>query len=105
MRYECCVHPQPKNFVQAKRNCRSANESGKDGRVNMYSTKSLSGVPVIQRDGRNVLMVWEQDWRFAADLCELLNEMDAQAPLLLNKQDRVWLKAIDRAFRRKVQHV
>jgi hypothetical protein len=50
-------------------------------------------------------MVWEQDWRFATDVCKLLNEMDAQEPLLLNKHDRAWLKAIDRAFRRKVQHV
>ena len=73
-------------------------ELAKDKGVGMYSTKSLSGVPVIQRDGRNVLMVWEQDWRFATDICELLNEMDTQAPLLLNKQDRVWLKEIDRAL-------
>jgi hypothetical protein len=77
----------------------------KDKGVGMYSTKSLSGVPVIQRDGRNVLMVWEQGGRFATDVCKLLNEMDAQEPLLLNKRDRVWLKAIDRAFRRKVKHV
>lgn len=70
----------------------------------MYSTKSLDGVPVIQRDGRNVLAVWDQDWRFASDLCDLLNEMKAEPSLLLNEHDRVWLKAMDRAFGRKVQH-
>ena len=71
----------------------------------MYSTKSLNGVPTIQRDGHNVLAVWNQDWGFASDLCDLLNEMDTQPSLFLNEHDRVWLKAIDRAFRRKVKHV
>jgi len=71
----------------------------------MYFTKSLNGVPTIQRDGRNVLAVWGQDWRFASYLCELLNEIDAQPPLLLNKHDRVWLKAMDHAFASEVQHV
>lgn len=71
----------------------------------MYSTKSLNGVPTIQRDGQNVLAVWNQDWRFASDICELLNEMNAEPPLLLNQKDRAWLKAMDRAFGRKVYHV
>ena len=70
----------------------------------MYSTKSLNGIPTIQRDGRNVLAVWDQDWRLARDVCKLLNEMDAEPRLLLNEHDRVWLKAIDRAFSRKAQY-
>lgn len=69
----------------------------------MYATKSLNGVPTIQRDGHNVLAVWDQDWRFASDLCELLNETESERPLLLNEHDRVWLKDMDRAFR-KVRH-
>jgi len=71
----------------------------------MFSTRSQNGVPTIQRDGRNVLAVWNQDWRFASDLCELLNQMDTEPRLLLNDRDRVWLKAMDRAFGGKVQHV
>jgi hypothetical protein len=72
----------------------------------MYATKSLNGVPTIQRNGRNVLAVWDQDWTFASEVCELLNEMESDPPLLLNEHDRVWLKAMDRAFgKRKVQHV
>ena len=71
----------------------------------MYSTKSQNGVPTIQRDGRNILGACERDWRFASWLCELLNDIDSEPPLLLNAHDRVWLKAIDCAFGRKVQHV
>ena len=71
----------------------------------MYSAKWLDGIPTIQRDGHNVLAVWDQDWSFAANLCDLLNEMDAEPSLFLNKYDRIWLKDLDRAFGRKVQHV
>ncbi len=72
--------------------------------VDMYSTKSLNGVPTIQRNGRNVLGVWDQDWEFACELCELLNELDDEPPLFLNEQDRKWLKAMDSAFIRRMQH-
>jgi hypothetical protein len=71
----------------------------------MYSTKSVDGLPAIQYDGRNVLSVWNQDWNFAHELCELLNELADQPPeLLLTEGDRKWLKAIDRAFKGKVKH-
>jgi hypothetical protein len=71
----------------------------------MYSTKSVDGLPAIQRNGRNVLSVWEKDWDFADQLCELLNKRESRQPkLLLTKSDRKWLKAIDRAFRIKVKH-
>ena len=71
----------------------------------MYATKSLNGTPTIQRNGRNVLAVWSQDWKFANALCELLNELDNEPLLLLNERDRKWLQAIDHAFQGKVQHV
>jgi hypothetical protein len=71
----------------------------------MYSTKSLNGLPAIQYNGRSVLSVWNQDWNFAFELCELLNELDNNGPeLLLNDGDRKWLKAIDHAFKGEVQH-
>ena len=70
----------------------------------MYYTKSVNGFPAIQRDGRSVLSVWGQDWEFANWLCELLNELNDTPTLLLNEHDRVWLKAMDSAFGRKVQH-
>jgi hypothetical protein len=88
-----------------KRHLRGAPVRRSAKEVDMYSTKSLNGVPTIQRDGRNVLAVWDEDWRFASNLCDLLNEMDAEPPLLLNEHDRVWLKTMDNAFGRKVQHV
>lgn len=70
----------------------------------MYSTTSVNGFPAIQRDGRGVLSVWGQDWEFADWLCELLNERNATHELLLNEQDCKWLKEMDDAFGRKVQH-
>jgi len=71
----------------------------------MYSTKSVNGLPAIQHDGRNVLSVWNRDWDFAHELCELLNQLEDQPlELLLTECDRKWLKAIDGAFRGKVQH-
>jgi hypothetical protein len=71
----------------------------------MYSTRSVNGLPAIQYNGRNVLSVWNQDWDFAHELCEVLNELEDQQPeLLLTESDRKWLKAIDRAFKVKVQH-
>jgi len=71
----------------------------------MYSTKSVNGIPSIQCNGRSVLSVWNQDWGFAHEVCELLNELDNHEPqLLLNNDDRKWLKAMDQAFTKKVQH-
>ncbi|MBV8052440.1 MAG: hypothetical protein JOZ80_14720 [Acidobacteriaceae bacterium] len=71
----------------------------------MYSTKSLSGTPAIQHNGKSVLSVWNQDWQFAYDLCELLNELEHDhSQLLLTDSDRKWLQAIDHAFTGKVQH-
>ena len=70
----------------------------------MYSTKSLSGVPVIQRNGRSVLSVWNEDWDFANEICELLNSFEDEPGIFLSERDRKWLKAMDRAFSRKVQH-
>jgi hypothetical protein len=71
----------------------------------MYFTKSVNGFPAIQRDERGVLIVWGQDWEFANWLCKLLNELNETPKLLLNEQDCKWLKEMDHAFGRKVQHV
>ena len=70
----------------------------------MYSTKVVNGFPAIQRDGRGVLSVWGQDWEFANWLCELLNQINDTPSLLLNEQDCKWLKQMDSAFGRTVQH-
>lgn len=70
----------------------------------MYATTLVNGFPAIQRDGRGVLSVWGQDWEFANWLCELLNELNDTPKLLLNEQDCRWLKQIDHAFDRNVQH-
>jgi len=69
----------------------------------MYATKVINGVPAIQRDGQSVLRVCDQDWDFANWLCALLNERGHKS-LLLNEQDWELLNAIDRPFRRTVQH-
>jgi hypothetical protein len=71
----------------------------------MYSTKSLNGFPAIQRNGQNVLSVWGHDWDFANEICELLNSFEGDPDVFLTEHDRKWLKAMDRAFSRKVQHV
>ena len=70
----------------------------------MYATKTINGVPAIQRDGQSVLSVCHQDWEFANWLCALLNELGHKSELLLNEQDCAGLNANDRAFRRTVQH-
>ena len=51
-----------------------------------------------------MLRVWDQNWQFANDLCELLNELENGPKLLLNEEDQKWLKQINGAFCRKVQH-
>ena len=71
----------------------------------MYSTKTVNGLPAIQYNGRSVLSVWNQDWEFAYEVCELLNQLEDPSPeLSLTECDRKWLKAIDRAFEGKVHH-
>jgi glutamate synthase domain-containing protein 1 len=75
-----------------------------NGGIDMYFTKLMNGPRTIQRNRRNVLRVWDQNWRFAYQFCELLNELEDGPKLLLNQEDRNWLKAMDRAFDRKAQH-
>ena len=70
----------------------------------MYSTKSLNGVPAIQRNGRSVLCVFDQDWEFANEVCALLNALDDDPQVFFTEHDPKWLKTMDRAFSRKVQH-
>ena len=69
----------------------------------MYSTTSLDGVPTIQRNGHNVLGVWDENWDFANEVCDLLNSLEDDPHIFLTEHDRKWLKAMDRAFR-KVKH-
>ena len=70
----------------------------------MYATKTVNGVPAIQRDGQSVLGVCDQDWEFANWLCALLNALGRKSELLLNEPDREWLNAIDSPFRRTAQN-
>ena len=70
----------------------------------MYATRAVNGVPAIQRDGRSVLRVCNQNWEFANWLCALLNELGQKSDLLLSEPDWEWLSANGRAFRRAVQH-
>jgi len=70
----------------------------------MYATKAVNGVPAIQRDGQSALSVCGQNWGFRNWLCALLNEPGNMPELWLTEHDREWLKAMDGAFRRKVQH-
>jgi hypothetical protein len=74
-----------------------------DEGVEMYSTTSLNGVPTIQRGGRNILGVLDQNWEFANEICDLLNSLEDDPHIFLTEHDRKWLRAMDRAFR-KVQH-
>lgn len=74
-----------------------------DEGAKMYSTTFVKGVPTIQRDGRNILGVWNQNWDFANEICDLLNSLEDDPHIFLTEHDRKWLKAMDRAFR-KVQH-
>jgi hypothetical protein len=69
----------------------------------MYSIESMNGVPVLRSNGRRVLSVWDADWEFGYKLCELLNELDEEPELLLNENDRNWLKAMNHAFRGTLQ--
>lgn len=73
--------------------------------VIVYSTKSFNGVLTIQRNGRNVLAVWDENWEFANEICDLLNSREDDPQIFLTEHDRKWLKAMDRAFSRSVHHV
>jgi hypothetical protein len=70
-----------------------------------YAAVAVNGVPTTQRNGRSVLGVWEEDWKFANNICERLNSFDDDPELFLTEDDRKWLKAMDCAFGRKVHHV
>jgi hypothetical protein len=70
----------------------------------MYATKTVNGVPAIQRDGQSVLSVSDQDWDFANWLCALLNELGRKSELLLHEHGRESLKVVDRAIRRTALH-
>jgi hypothetical protein len=71
---------------------------GNEG-VNMYATKTVNGVPAIERDGQSVLSVCDENWDFANWLCALLNELGRKSDLLLNEQDSGY-----RTYRRTAQH-
>ena len=69
----------------------------------MYLTTSLNGVPTIQRNGRNIVGVWTQNWEFASEICDLPNSPEDDPHIFLTEHDRKWMKATNRAFS-KVQH-
>jgi hypothetical protein len=70
----------------------------------MYATKTVNGIPAIQRNGQSVLGVCDQNLEFANWLCALLNELGQKSDLLLNEQDWKWLNVIDSPCRRTAQH-
>ena len=86
--------------VQKKRGRGSSKNQG----IGVYSIKLVNGLLRIQRNGRDVLDVRDQNRRFADELCELLNELTVGPKLFLNEEDRKWLNEIDGAFGNKVQH-
>ena len=69
----------------------------------MYSIALLDGILAVQRNGQTVLSVWEKDWEFAHEICNLLNCREDDPEILLTVPDRNWLKAMDRAFGRELQ--
>ena len=69
----------------------------------MYSITLLDGILAIQRKGQTVLSVWEKDWEFAHEVCNLLNRREDAPEISLTVPDRNWLKAMDRAFSRELQ--
>ena len=48
------------------------------GSDEMYSTKSINGIPIIQCNGRNLLGVWDRDWQYAKELCDKLNKLRSE---------------------------
>ena len=70
----------------------------------MYITRAVNGVPAIQRDGRNVLSVCDQNWEFAGWLCALLNELGHKSDLLLNEPDWALLNANGGALKKTPNH-
>ena len=70
----------------------------------MYSIKLLNGKPTIVDNERPVLSFEIRDWDLAYEFCQEFNELEHEPRLLINDEDRKWLKAIDHAFSGKVQH-
>jgi hypothetical protein len=70
----------------------------------MYTTRAVNGVLAIQRDGRNVLSVCDQNWDFASWLCALLNELGDKSELLLSEPGWATLYSNDRAPSRTPHH-
>ena len=70
----------------------------------MYSIALLDGILAVQRNGQTVLSVWEKDWEFAHEICNLLNRREGDPEISLTVPDRNWLKAMDRAFGGEMQH-
>ena len=64
----------------------------------MYATNPVSGILAIERNGRMVLSVCDDDWEFADWLCALLNEISRKPLSLLTQRDVEWLKVMDDAF-------
>ena len=67
----------------------------------MYITKTINGIPAIERGRPNVLSFWDgnrgsSNWRWVL--------VDHKLALLLNEHDREWLKTIEEADPRKVHH-
>lgn len=62
--------------------------------VGMYTTRTVNGIPAIERDRPSVSSVWDQTRHSSNWRCVLLDHKPA---LLLNEHDREWLKAIDEA--------
>jgi hypothetical protein len=70
----------------------------------LYTAVAVNGNPAIQRNGRGVLSVWRQDWKFTNKIYGLLNSFKDEPEIFLTEDDRKWLKAMDCAFCRKVHH-
>jgi len=88
-----------RNITQAAAVLKHRSDEG----VGMYLTTSLNGVPTIQRNGRNIVGVWTQNWEFASENCDLPNSPEDDLYIFLTEHDRKWMKATNRAFS-KVQH-
>src|SRR5208337_3473795 len=70
---------------QIRQSYRGMRASSRNEGVNMYGTKAINGVPAIQRDGRSVLSVCDQNWDFANWLCALLNELGPQVRIVAER--------------------
>ena len=68
--------------------------------VDMYITKTVNGVPAVER--RPSVLNFRDENRGSSNWRWVL--VDHKPALLLNEHDREWLKAIDEADARKVHH-